>query len=136
MFKVDTHPLFTAPDSELTRVICVAKYCGKFIFCKHKNRSTWEIPGGHIEPGETWQQAAKRELYEETGATNALITPICQYSISTYGILCVAEVLELSSLPNSEIEKIEFFDDIPKDLTYPEAHTLFFETAKNFQGRI
>ena len=24
----------------------VASYEGKWIFCKHKNRTTWEIPGG------------------------------------------------------------------------------------------
>ena len=134
MFKVNLHPLCTTNDIPLTRVICVAKYQGKWIFCKHKKRSTWEIPGGHIEKGETWQQAAKRELYEETGAIQANITPICLYSISTYGILCYAEVIELSKLPTSEIEKIEFFDNLPSQLTYPEAHTLFFETVKNFKG--
>lgn len=132
MFKVNIHPLGSALDNQLTRVICVAKYNGKWVFCKHKQRQTWEIPGGHIEPGETWQQAAKRELDEETGATDADIIPVCLYSISTYGMLCFANIKQLSSLPNSEIEKIDFFDDLPKKLTYPEAHTLFFETVKNF----
>ncbi|WP_274654646.1 NUDIX domain-containing protein [Paenibacillus humicola] len=28
----------------------------------------WDIPGGHIEPGETPFEAMKRELFEETGA--------------------------------------------------------------------
>ena len=35
---------------------------------RHKDRSTFEIPGGHIEDGEDYISCAKRELYEETGA--------------------------------------------------------------------
>ena len=27
----------------------------------------WSIPGGHVEPGETWQSAVEREIHEETG---------------------------------------------------------------------
>jgi 8-oxo-dGTP pyrophosphatase MutT (NUDIX family) len=36
---------------------------------KRKNK-TWVIPKGHVEPGETIEQAALREIYEEAGLHN------------------------------------------------------------------
>lgn len=30
---------------------------------------TWSVPGGHLEFGENWEEAAKREVLEETGMT-------------------------------------------------------------------
>ena len=76
--------------------------------------------------------AAWRELYEEIGATDADIIPICLYSISTYGILCYANIKEIQELPQYEMDEIGFFDDEPDNLTYEETHHLFFETVKNY----
>jgi len=36
-----------------------------FLLMRHADR--WDLPKGHIDPGETKIQAAYRELYEETG---------------------------------------------------------------------
>lgn len=35
----------------------------------------WEIPGGGMDPNESSEDAARRELYEETGITDATIGP-------------------------------------------------------------
>lgn len=129
---VKLHELNKVEDSFLTRVVCVCRYKDKWVFCKKKETNTWEIPGGHIEENEDWKTALKRELFEETGATEVDVSPVCLYSISTYGKLCFAEIKKLDKLPNFEMKEIGFFDEMPDNLTYPETHTLFFETVKNF----
>ena len=69
-------------DSLLKFAVIVAKSEGKWVFCKHKDRETFEIPGGHREKQESILQAAKRELMEETGAIDFSIKPICVYSVT------------------------------------------------------
>jgi len=114
-------------------------YKGKWIYCKHKDRSTWENPGGHIENSEKPLDTAKRELYEETGSINFDIEPLCDYwisgelngkSITGNGQVYFANVHSISKLPEeSEMEKIDFFDLPPKKLTYPEYSNIIFPLA-------
>lgn len=112
-------------DSLLKFAVIAARYQDKWIFCRHKDRSTWEIPGGHREMGETIDEAAHRELQEETGAAEAEIHPVGIYAVTidgttTYGKLFFAKITELRELTaDSEIGEIRLFDTIPTELTYP-----------------
>ncbi len=135
MFEVNVYDLNYCKEEELTRVVCVSRYKDKYVFSYNKKRNGWEIPGGHIEEGETWKEAAKREMYEETGANKINVEPICVYKISTFGLLCYCEILELEELPKEyEMEKIMFSDKLPDNLTFPESSKLFFETVNNKKG--
>ena len=120
-------------DRNIKYAVIVARYKGKWILCRHRARATWEIPGGHIEANETPDQAAARELWEETGATKAVITPICFYSVQDYGMLYFAEIEELRSIPEtSEIREIAFFDELPEHLTYPQIQPKLFDKVKQW----
>ena len=44
----------------------------QFLLMKHKNR--WDLPKGHVDPGETQLECALRELHEETAIQDTDIT--------------------------------------------------------------
>lgn len=135
MLEVKLYDLGYCDESEYTRVVCVSRYQGKFVFYYNQKRNGWEIPGGHIEEGETWQEAAKREMYEETGATKISVTPISVYKINTFALLCYCEILEMEKLPEEyEMSEILLSLGLPDNLTYPDTFKLYFKTVKEKMG--
>ncbi len=112
--------------------VVVAKYGDKWVFCRHKDRTTYEIPGGHIEEGETPYDAARRELYEETGITDAEIFPVCIYRVNDSGMLFYAKASKLGQLPDSEMAEVILADNLPTELTYPMIQPYLFERVKIF----
>ncbi len=119
-------------ESLLFAAVIVSRYRGKWVLSKNKERGKWEVPGGHREANETILETAKRELFEETGAKEFEITPICPYSLSRYAMLFYAEITEFGDLPESEIEKIGLFSELPEDdkLTFPMLHNAIVEKVK------
>ena len=128
-------------DSLLKFAVIISKADGKWVFCKHKERDTYEIPGGHREEGELILDTAKRELREETGAIDFNIKPICVYSVKgktrvnknendeSYGMLYVADIFLFEEI-HSEIEKIIFTDELVDDWTYPLIQPKLIEEAQ------
>ena len=109
-------------------VVIFCRYQGQWMFCRHKERTTIETAGGHIEPGETPLDAAKRELWEETGAKKAEVTPLFDYVAEdkkggSSGVVFLAEIETLGELPPQfEMAERRFFDRLPDDpgiWTYP-----------------
>ena len=128
MPEVRFHEASEIADEDIRYAVIMAKWQGRWVFCRHKDRATWEIPGGHREHGETPMEAAIRELYEETGASDAIITPVCLYSFQKYGALFYAEIKNLENIPaESEIKEIAFLDSMPEALTYPHIQPYLFQ---------
>lgn len=127
-------------DDELLKfAVIITKSQNKYVFCKHKDRDTWEIPGGHREQGENIMDTAKRELYEETGALEFDIELVCVYSVTapdnfdgseSFGMLFFADVKCFESELHSEIEKIAMMGGLPERLTYPNIQPHLMEKAK------
>jgi len=115
-------------------VIC-SNFKGKWILSRHKKRDTWETQGGHIEAGETPLEAAKRELFEESGVQDADVYPVCDYwgfdpfSCSN-GMVFLAVVHSIGKLPESEMKEIGIFDELPANLTYPQTSPVLYREAE------
>lgn len=126
-------------DELLKFAVIIAVSEGKFVLCKHKQRETWEVPGGHREPGEEILDTARRELYEETGAVEFEIEPVCVYSVTapdnlnggreSFGMLYFADIKKFEPELHSEIEKTSLFSELPDKWTYPEIQPKLLEEA-------
>ena len=137
-------------DEQLKFAVILAKTGGKWVFCKHRERDTYEVPGGHREAGETILEAAERELREETGAIDYRLTPICAYSVvggqdgtggdaagESFGMLYAAEIFTFEKELHSEIEKILITDVLVENWTYPLIQPKLLEEAarRGFYGQ-
>ena len=140
MTRVRFHNTGFLPPGGLVYSVIAARYQGEWIFVRHHDRSTWEIPGGHIEKDESPDDTARRELTEETGAAEFTLSCVATYSVEKngttgFGRLFFAEVTEIFPLPpNSEIAEIVMLDDLPDVLTYPDIQPFLFRRVLKYPG--
>jgi GrpB-like predicted nucleotidyltransferase (UPF0157 family)/ADP-ribose pyrophosphatase YjhB (NUDIX family) len=135
--------VYTAALGELKKyryTVIFARYDSGWLYCRHKDRDTYETPGGEIESGESVLECAKRELHEETGATNFFIHPAFDYAVHTetrfaYGQVFYADIKTLGEIPNnSEMMEVRNFHTIPDKMTYPAILPVLFKELRKWLG--
>ena len=136
MLKVDFYSKLPL-NVKLAYVVIVAKYNNQWVLVRHNERTTYEVPGGHIESGEDVFTAAKRELYEETGAKDFSLDLVSFYAVnredqSSGGGLFFSVIKELSELPNYEIVEVTLFDFLPDNLTYQQIQPHLFKYVQDW----
>lgn len=115
-------------------VVILSQYRESILLSRHRERTTWETQGGHIEPGENCEQAARRELFEESGARRYALRPLCDYrawdeqtGAGANGQVFAACIAELGPMSESEMAETRCFDALPENLTYPAITPVLFE---------
>ncbi|WP_338472006.1 nucleoside triphosphatase YtkD [Niallia sp. XMNu-256] len=68
-------------SKEVEHVLVICRFYDQWLLTKHKERG-YEFPGGKREAGETLEEAAKREVNEETGASLNSLEFIGEYKVS------------------------------------------------------
>lgn len=112
------------------------------ILLQNRVKRDWQgytLPGGHVEPGESFTQAVIREMKEETGLDirHPVLCGVKQFPIEGgryivllykasqfSGTLCSSEEGEMRWISRSELPKLALVDDFAKLLKVMEDETL------------
>ena len=95
------------------------------LFGKRTDNNRWAIIGGHVDEGETSEQALRREVFEETGITPHHMEPVCFFEdmhpngnwtlVLVYAVVVTDDTVTSNREPekNSELKWYHIWD-IPR----------------------
>jgi 8-oxo-dGTP diphosphatase len=113
---------------------------GRVLLIRRSDDGSWGLPGGGVEVGESWEQAAVRECQEETGwqvDVDGLLgvyseprTQVHRYpdgrQVHFFGVVFTGTVRRRSTVPDGEATEVGFFalDRLPRRLFAPDEPVL------------
>lgn len=108
-------------------VACILFEGKKVLLIKRRDVPVWVLPGGGIDAGETAEEAACREMEEETGFQVEIVRKVAEY-IPTNRLAKPTHFFEVRAIGGTaqtgdETAAVDFFaeDDLPKRLPPPYA---------------
>jgi 8-oxo-dGTP diphosphatase len=113
---------------------------GRVLVARRRDEDTWGLPGGGLEPGESWADAAVRECREETGWSARIdgllgiysdpSTQVHRYPDGAWrhfvGVVFLATALERVGTPDGEATELLWvtMDELPAPLFAPDVPVL------------
>jgi len=107
-----------------------------------RGRLLWSLPKGHVEVGETAEDAAVREVAEETGITGSVLAPLGTIDFwfvaegrrihkTVHHFLLIAQSGELSD-EDIEVEKVEWvpLSELAERLAYADERRLIEQVPR------
>jgi ADP-ribose pyrophosphatase YjhB (NUDIX family) len=148
----DTHERLTCSacgfvDYDNPKVIAgaIIERDGRLLLCQRgipPRVGTWTLPAGFMERGESVEEAAQREVMEETGILAEILTPYSIFSVPPTNELYIiyrARLQEWSASPGHETLDVKWFDpeDIPwEEIFYPAIRQILERYINEHAGGI
>lgn len=103
---------------ESRHVLVICRYSGKWVLTRHNERGL-EFPGGKVEADESLQGAAKREVYEETGAHVKELEWFAEYVVHSANPFCktvfIGSVEKVDKIPLLETKGVILMKELKLD---------------------
>ncbi len=109
-------------------VACILFEEGRVLLIQRRDIPVWVLPGGGIEVGETPEEAACREMEEETGIRVEIIRKVAEYTprnkLARFTHFFEMKKIGGTPTKGSETRDVAFFslDHLPKHLPPPYEH--------------
>ncbi|MHC0038951.1 RNA deprotection pyrophosphohydrolase [Pseudoneobacillus sp. C159] len=99
-FLAEPHGFSVQPN----HVLVICQYGSQWLLTNHKKRG-WEFPGGKVELNESLEEAARREVLEETGAYIRDLAPLGTYKVNEPNSFFIKKIFYAT------IDKLEWKQD-------------------------
>ncbi len=111
-----------------------------FLIVTSSNGQHWVLPKGHIEPGESPQAAAMRELKEETGVDGRIVCPLSVQQFKKFEENVVAQYYLMETVccgqaQENRILRWENATEAMALLSFQEARNALGEAAETIRSR-
>ncbi|MFN8411172.1 MAG: NUDIX domain-containing protein [Anaerolineales bacterium] len=120
-FGYRTYCFFLRPIRMGVRVMMIQNQ--KVTLIRQTYMPGWFMPGGGLKRGETLEEAARREAYEETGAELGSLKLMGTYTSfkdwkTDHNIVFICEDFKITGKPDKEIAEIKTFalNELPEGL--------------------